>query len=108
MKTLRSTTEGVWVEIVPIKLTSEQEAMLVSDISSDSSIALLETIKNNSQIDAAQIDAEKAQDSYLKYKPTLLLSEHYQLISIDISISDNSATGILNFRLNGEQKQVRF
>jgi hypothetical protein len=108
MKNLQSTTEGTWVELKQVELTEEQKTLLQSKKESDKEAikALFAEIKALREVEAQEEDAVLAQAKYEAIKLSLKLKETdvYQLISFNIS----NNTGILNYRINGEHKQIRF
>ena len=110
MKNLRSTTEGTWVEIKPVILTEEQETLMVSLNESDreAKIALIEEVKSKREVVAKKADKKLAISKYNEVKPALEETDVYELIAMDIVVSEKSTTGILNCRVNGEHKQIRF
>lgn len=103
MKQLQSTIEGTWVEINPVSLTAEQIAILKSE-DANAQEALSLQIKEQREIAASDEDVLAGDAKYAEIKPTLKETDVYQLISFDIT-NDN---GILNCRVNGEHKQIRF
>jgi hypothetical protein len=107
MKNYNSTTEGTWVELVQVKLTQEEKDLLRSSKEEDreSQKELRDKIKSERE---KSVDSEKVtelSDLYNSLKPELKEGDVYQLISIDVSEKN---TGILNCRVNGEHKQIRF
>jgi hypothetical protein len=109
MKTYQSTTEETWVELLQVTLTEEQKALLTSTNEEDNEakLALVNTLKAQRE---AAVDANKAQELisfYNTVKPELEETDVYQLISVDLTEA-NPFTGILNCRVNGEHKQIRF
>lgn len=106
MKNLQSTVEGTWVELKQVQLTEEQKTLLNSndEANREAIKALLAEIKSLREVAAPKKDATLAQEKYEEVKPTLKETDVYQLISFDITGNN----GILNYRVNGEHKQVRF
>lgn len=106
MKNLQLTTEGVWIELKEFSLTEEQINLMVStkEEDQDAKIELLQLIKSQREVDAQEEDILIAQAKYNEIKSTLEETDIYQLISFNIC--DNK--GILNCRVNGEHKQIRF
>lgn len=106
MKNLQSTTEGTWIELKQVQLTEEQKTLLNSndEANTEAVTALLAEIKSLREVVAQEEDSALAQVKYEEVKPTLKETDIYQLISFDIT--DNN--GILNCRVNGEHKQIRF
>jgi len=110
MKNLESTTEGVWIELLSVQLTTDQEALLLSqsEADRDAQQALMQQIKMQSETPAQAVDAALAQSKYLEVKPPLEEHDTYQLIAVNLSISENIIFGIINFRINGNHMQIRF
>jgi len=103
MKQLQSTTEGTWVEINPVSLTAEQIAILESEDDNTKAVLAAE-IKEQRESIASDEDILAGNAKYAEIKPTLKETDIYQLISFDIA----NDSGILNCRVNGEHKQIRF
>lgn len=107
MKNYNSTTERTWVELVQVKLTQEEKDLLRSTKEEDreSQKELRDKIQSERE---KSVDSEKATELsnlYNLVKPELKEGDVYQLVSIDVSENN---TGILNCRVNGEHKQIRF
>ena len=111
MKNLQSIEEGKWIELVSVELTETEQAILLSTNSDDfeSKLALSEKIKTESKKSVSATIASKAKSKYNEIKPSLKETDVYQLIAADFVYDDtNNTSGILNYRLNEEHKQVRF
>lgn len=109
MKTYQSTTEGTWVELLQVTLTEEQKALLISTNEEDkeAKLTLVNTLKSQRE---GAVSKDKLKDLisfYNEVKPVFKETDVYQLISADLTEA-NPFTGILNFRVNGEHKQIRF
>lgn len=107
MKQFQSIVEGTWIELKQVQLTEEQQTLLMSKEESDkdAQLALFEEIKSQRE---GEVDADKSSELTSFYngkKPELKETDVYQLIAADISDSFN---GIINCRVNGEHKQIRF
>ena len=107
MKQLQSTTEGTWVELNQVELTAEQHAILESG-DADAQDALSLEIKEQRESVASDEDVLIANAKYAEVKPVLKATDVYQLISMDVAIEGETTTGILNCRVNGDHKQIRF
>lgn len=103
MKYLQSTVEGTWIEIKQVSLTAEQMSILKSGDSNAQTNLRLQ-IKEQRESIASEEDVTACNAKYVEIKPTLKESDVYELISFDIT--DDS--GILNCRVNGEHRQIRF
>ena len=110
MKNLQSKTEGVWKEVKSVSLTDEEKTLLMSTDEADLEArkTLADNIKARRFVDAKPEDSELAQTKYDSVKPTLEQEDKYQLISFDATLDSEQLTGILNCRVNGEHKQIRF
>lgn len=103
MKTLHSKIEGTWVELKRVQLTEEQKDLLKSKDQKT-----IDYVKSQREVSAEFSDSEKAQSKYNEVKPVLGNDDTYEFIAIDLEIDEDLVSGILNFRLNGEHKQIRF
>ena len=110
MKSLQSITEGTWIQLNQVELTEEQKALLMStDVKdAESKVELLNEIKSLRETVAQQADILLVQAKYEEVKPVLEENDTYQLIAFDIVINEEALSGILNCRVNGEHKQIRF
>jgi hypothetical protein len=107
MKNYNSTTEGTWVEMVPVQLTQEEKDLLRSTKKEDreSQKELRDKIKSEREKKASVKKSKELIAFYNSVKPELKEGDVYQLISIDVS---ENSKGVLNCRINGEHKQIRF
>jgi len=109
MKNLQSIEEGKWIECVSVQLTDAEKLLLDSTDYSDEKLALIEKIKIDIKKSVSATIASKAKSKYNEIKPSLKETDVYQLIAADFVYDDvNITSGILNCRINGEHKQVRF
>ena len=110
MKNLQSTIEGIWKEVLKVELTQEEKTLLMSTDEADleAQKALMDEIKTKRFVDAQIKDSELAQAKYENVKPKLKENDTYQLIAFDVTLDSEHLTGILNCRVNGEHKQIRF
>jgi hypothetical protein len=110
MKNYQSTTEGIWIEILPVQLTKEQKTLMMSTKEEDREAkkSLIESIKTQREGSVDTEKEDKLKVFYNSVKPELNQEDVYQLISIDISEKEDKFIGILNCRINGEHKQIRF
>lgn len=110
MKTVQSTVETVWKEIVKVELT-EAERVLMRSTSEEDKVAkkaLMDRVKSEREV-ALDIDSTTAaQAIYEAKKPTLKEGDEYQLIAVDMQLEGTIGKGIINCRVNGEHIQVRF
>lgn len=110
MKQIQSTLEGTWIELLPVTLTGEQQTLLSSTDAANNTAkaALLANIKAQREGVLATEDATIAQAAYLDNKPELQVGADYQLVSTDMTLDNGTTRGIINCRVNGEHKQIRF
>lgn len=112
MKKLQSIEEGVWKEIVKVELTDEEKELIKSMSVEDKEAkkSLMERIKSERELDVDEEITVIAQSIYESNKPELKETDKYQLIAVDMAIDEESAIGggIINCRVNGEHKQIRF
>jgi hypothetical protein len=109
MRNIVSNNEGTWKEIRRVELTTEQKELLKSQKEEDkaSKLVLQNTLKIEREVLVTPESASVYDEIYNKVKPTLKDGEVYKLISINISYGEKTH-GILNCRVNGEHKQIRF
>jgi hypothetical protein len=108
MKHYISSVEGEWVEVLPVNLTEEQKSILESE-DKVAKKQLSELIKSQKQGPVDEIKKSELDRFYNIVKPKLKEGDSYELISISLSKkAKNIFTGILNYRINKEHKQVRF
>ena len=107
MKNLQSTIEGTWIEIKQVTLTEEQIALLTS-VNSQAKTDLMAEIKSQREVAATKSDTDLAVSKYNEVKPALETTDVYELIAMDVVVTEETLLGILNCRVNGEHKQIRF
>ena len=110
MKNLQSTIEGTWVEIKQATLTEEQQTLMMSIEKSDleAKTALMAEIKSKREVAAKKADKTLAIAKYIEVKLELEENDVFELIAMDLVIDETLTSGILNCRINGEHKQIRF
>ena len=110
MRNFQSTTEGAWVELLPVQLTEEQKTLLMSTKEEDKEAkkVLMETIKEQREGEVLETKTNELNSFYESIKPEIGEDDVYQLISVDVSEIESNFNGILNCRVNGEHKQIRF
>jgi hypothetical protein len=111
MKNFQLVSEKNWVELIPIKLTKEEDNILL--LSREEDIELINSILAKLKSEKKEIiEEDKLQllnSFYNSVKPQLKENEVYELISLDLNEkSENIFTGILNCRINNEHVQIRF
>jgi hypothetical protein len=110
MKTYQSTIENSWIEILPVALTKEQVDLSTSQKEEDkeSKMELSQLIKSQREGEVEVEKLEELNSLYNSVKPELKEADVYELISVDLSEKEEIFVGILNYRINGEHKQIRF
>ena len=113
MKNYQSTTEGSWIELLKVELTEEQKTLLMSTDEADkeskeSKESLREWIKSEREGRVEEAKTNELISFYENIKPELKEEDNYHLVSMDISEKNDKFTGILNCRVNGQHKQIRF
>lgn len=109
MNTYQSSIEGAWISFIPVILTTEQKQLLRSKEESEAKIELINNIDSQRIAEVSGKKTKQLSDFYNTLKPELKEEDVYEFISIDIFEKEEGVyTGILNFRLNSEHKQLRF
>jgi hypothetical protein len=101
MKKYTSQEEGVWKEILNPAITEQQLVILEGEDTTEKQ-ELIESIRLSST--QAVVDTAELVALYNANKPELKDADVYSLI--DANIYNN--TGLINCRVNGEHKQIRF
>ena len=109
MRHLQSKIEGTWKEIIQVTLTEEQENFIKSSkVSNKEKKSFMLEINSQTEIELSSEDQLIAETTYLANKPELKKDDTYELIEIDMTLENGLTRGILNCRINGEHKQIRF
>lgn len=108
MKHLHSIEEEKFVELVKVELSKEEQDILFSDASEEIKTPIYERIKNEREKTATKADIKTAISFYKKIKPVIEDDYTYELISFDVTFDSTKASGLLNYRINKEHKQIRF
>ena len=99
MKTFQSTTEGAWVELLPLTKKGNP-------------FSKREANEETSKRETAEVAPEKSTELsnfYTSIKPELKEEDTFQLITMDIhEKGEGQFTGILNCRVNIKHEQIRF
>jgi hypothetical protein len=92
-----------WIQRINPNITSEERNILedTSDNNNEARKILMTSIRNRSSVPASTEDVAIAQGIYDQHKIADSI-----LIAVDIALPDGH--GIINCRVNGEHKQVRF
>jgi len=111
MKNFQSTIEGVWIEQIAIQLTEEEKQLMVSQKEEDAQEkeVLFNRIKEEREQPTTSEKSDALTAFYTGIKPQIKETDLYELVACDlIEENENSYSGILNFRVNQEHKQLRF
>ena len=110
MKNLTSNTEGVWFDPIHLPLSEEDTRLIssTSDVDTDAKTALFATAKAAKENPATTEDATISQTVYEFHKPVLKETDIYELIEVVTRIEGTNMNGIINCRVNGDHKQIRF
>jgi hypothetical protein len=108
MKEFQSIIEGTWIELLNVELTEEQTILLLSS-DEEPKLDLVNYIKSQREGVVEPNKLNTLISLYNTIKPILKDGDVYQLISINLSeIAEDVFTGILNFRISGDHRQIRF
>lgn len=110
MKTIQSTVETIWKEIVKVELTAE-EKLLMRSFAEEDKVArtiLMDRVRAERELPLDEESATAAQAIYEANKPVLKEGDTYQLISANMLMDGLIGKGIINCRVNNEHIQVRF
>jgi hypothetical protein len=110
MRNFQSTTEGTWIELLSVQLTEEQKALMMSTNKEDEEAkqTLMGTIKAQREGVVSSEKQEQLNSFYNLIKQEIGQNDVYNFLSINLSIKKGKISGILNCRVNGEHKQIRF
>lgn len=108
MKNYISQEEGVWFSLVNYTPTEEQALVLKTIPATEEDAILkaetLDAVKSASREALTTEEAVELVALYNAHKPMLKEGDAYVFIDMNVSGSN----GLLNCRVNGEQKQIRF
>jgi hypothetical protein len=109
MINVQSIVEGEWYKINRVFLTEEQQNLLKSQNDSDiqAKLELLAEIEPLKYTLLSESESVKYVELYNTHKPTLTQNDEYEFIVCNITAT-RKISGILNCRINGEHKQIRF
>lgn len=104
---------NVWVELVHYELSEEEKAILDNRDESNKEVrkSLTDDIRSKREIPLSEDLESLAEGVYDSHKPVLKDGDVYQLIDVFFLLDpDNNiaSSGLINCRLNGEHKQIRF
>jgi len=111
MKNFQSTTEGVWVEQVTVQLTEDEKQLMGSQKKEDTTEkqALFNRIKEEREQPTTAEKSDYLTTVYTAVKSQLKETDLYELISCNLNEKNGwFCSGIINFKANGEHKQLRF
>jgi siroheme synthase (precorrin-2 oxidase/ferrochelatase) len=94
---------NVWIERKKIELTPEEKSIIDNKNKENAELrnATLIDLRSRAMVTASTEDSATAQTIYDQHK-----LDNANLISVDINLP--SGKGIINCRLNGDHKQIRF
>jgi Spy/CpxP family protein refolding chaperone len=102
------TTDGInWKQINNISLTKEQIDIL-KDAESEAASALRAELNTNRYTVLSAEESVVAKAKYDELKPEVKETEQYQLIAVNMMLDGDATSGIINYRVNGDHKQIRF
>jgi hypothetical protein len=102
------TTDGItWKQINNISLTKEQIDIL-KDAESEAASALRAELNANRYTVLSAEESTVAQAKYDELKPEVKETDQYQLIAVNMMLDGDATSGIINCRVNGDHKQIRF
>jgi hypothetical protein len=110
MKTYQSKVENIWEQTHKIVYT-EQEQLIIDSENEEDKVArkeIMELYKHKKRTPLNEIESARFIEVYKKNKPTLKETDKYELIAINVVENGKKTSGIINYRLNGEHKQIRF
>jgi hypothetical protein len=110
MKTYQSKVENIWEQTHKIVYT-EQEQLIIDSENEEDKVArkeIMELYKDKKRTPLTESESVKFIEVYNKHKPTLKETDKYELIAINVVENGKKISGIINYRINGEHKQIRF
>lgn len=111
MRTFELRDTLIWKEIVSVELTQEQKDLLKSKDSEDlqAKILLMKDLDALRKVNVVEEKEIELNNFYNSIKPELKENDVYQILAMDVVEKGQGVfTGILNCRINGEHKQIRF
>jgi len=107
-----STKENIWNELTSVNITEEENAIINSeDLNLKSKkFELIKSIKDRQIKVLSKEDLLNIKTKYIELKNSLNLDKKdtYIFISSTILCNNNIYTGIINYNINKEHKQLRF
>lgn len=101
MKILHSNQENVWFISIPVDITEAEKEILKNGTEEEKQL-LSVSLKERSVKDATKEESDSAIILYNSNKP----NEEFELIHTSIDLDDNS--GFINYRQEGQHKQIYF
>jgi len=110
MKTFRLDSSENWVEIKDFKLTEVQSNLLNSNDEKDliKKNELIALIDSKTKFTPIEKDLILLNSVYEHFKPKIEATDIYECISFDYVLNQKKSSGIFNYRVNNEHKQIRF
>jgi hypothetical protein len=102
------TTDGItWKQINNISITKEQSDIL-KDAESEAASALRAELNANRYTVLSAEESVVAKAKYDELKPEVKETDQYHLIAVNMMLDGDATSGIINCRVNGDHKQIRF
>jgi hypothetical protein len=102
------TTDGInWKQINNVAITQEQIDIL-KDVESEAASALRAELNANRYTVLSAEESVVAKAKYDELKPEVKETDQYQLIAVNMMMDGDATSGIINCRVNGDHKQIRF
>lgn len=101
MKILHSNEENKWFIPLIVELTDAQKDVLENGTEEEKQV-VIDYIKTNSSKNPTKKDSDAAKALYEANKP----QEEFELIHVSVDLDDNS--GFINYRQEGNHKQIYF
>ena len=107
---IQSTNGTEWFQILtPVELTEEQQSILDTQQDEEAILEIVELQRNSSRKLLRDFQFKHERELYEIHKPIIKENEVFELLAVDIvKVKGSPMSGIINYRLNGEHKQIRF
>lgn len=109
METYKISGDLIYSKVIEPVLTNEQKILRksINPLDEEERNNLYQYIAENNNILASENEKTLVQSIYEKNKPNVSSEDVYNLLSATITI-DTPVTGIINYLVNGNHKQLRF
>lgn len=95
-----------WLLTKKVNLTKEEKEIISSN--DETRFDIMKEINKKRYVKASTDVIETCQKIYDEYKPILKEHDKYELIDLNVCLNEDNVKGIINCRINGEHKQIRF